>query len=102
VKQPVPSHTMEVVEPEKPQAAEVKIQTPTKQETPYVAQTFDKVDATDTAGVEGEAVKTAEPVQTAAAKKLPTTASPIYGVGLAGLALIAASMLLRRVSAQLS
>lgn len=97
VKQPVPSHTMAVVEPEKPEPAEVKIQTPAKEETPYVAQTFDKVDATDTAGVEGEAVKA--PVQTAA--KLPTTASPIYTIGLLGLLLTAASLLIGRVSAQL-
>jgi len=95
VHQPVPSHTIAVVEPAKVEAAEVKIQTPAKEETPYVAQTFDKVDATDTAGVEGEAVK---PVQTAAAK-LPTTASPIYTIGLLGLLLTAAAMMMRRVSA---
>jgi len=97
VHQPVPSHTMAVVEPAKAEPAEVKIQTPAKEETPYVAQTFDKVDATDTAGVEGEAVK---PVQTAAAApKLPTTASPIYSIGLLGFLLTSAALMLRRVSA---
>src|SRR3954451_11032881 len=90
VKQPVPSYTAPAIEPSKPEPVEVKIQTPQKEETPYVAQTFDKADATDTAGVEGEAVKTAELVQTASAsKKLPTTASPIYTIGLLGFLLIA-------------
>jgi hypothetical protein len=97
-KQPVPSHTMEVVEVAKPEPAEVKIQTPAKEETPYVAQTFEKADATDTAGVEGEAVKAPAPVQTA---KLPTTASPIFTIGLLGFLLTAAALMLQRVSAQL-
>src|SRR3954451_16057392 len=97
VHEPVPSHTIETVEPAKPEPVEVKIQTPAKEETPYVAQTFEKSDAADTAGVEGEAVKA--PVQTAA--KLPTTASPIYTIGLLGLLLTAASLLIGRVSAQL-
>jgi hypothetical protein len=98
VKQPVPSHTIPVVEPEKPEAPEVKIQTPAKEERPYVAQTFDKVDATDTAGVEGEAVRTPAPVETAA-RKLPVTASPIHAMGLLGALLTAAALMLRRVSA---
>src|SRR3954469_16899959 len=42
VNQPVPSHTMAAVEPAKVENVEVHIQTPAKQETPYVAQTFDK------------------------------------------------------------
>src|SRR4051812_20950340 len=84
VQQPVPSHTIETVEPAKSEPVEVKIQTPTKTETAYVAQTFDKVDAADTAGVEGEPVKAAEP--TAA---LPKTASPIHLAGLLGLSLVA-------------
>src|SRR3954471_23374360 len=47
VKQPVPS--VEAAEPAKAEAAEVHIQTPTKQEVAYTPQTFDKVDAADTA-----------------------------------------------------
>jgi hypothetical protein len=100
--QPVPSHTAEVIEPQKPEPVEVKIQTPAKQETAYVAQTFEKVDATDTAGVEGEPVKTPEPVAAAAPpKQLPTTASPLYAVGLLGLTLVAVSLLIRRAYVQL-
>jgi len=101
VNQPVPSHTIAAVEPAKVENVEVHIQTPAKQETPYVAQTFDKVDAADTAGVEGEPVKAAEPVTMAAAPKLPTTASPIDLIGLVGLALVILSMLARHASAQL-
>ena len=93
-KQPVPSHTIAEVET-KPEPVEVHIQTPEKQEEVYVAQTFDKVDAADTAGVEGEAVKPATEA------KLPKTASPIYEFGLLGLILIAFSLLVRRTSEQL-
>jgi hypothetical protein len=98
VKQPVPSHTAEVVEPQKPEPVPVAIQTPAKQETTYVASAFDKVDAADTAGVEGEAVR--EPVA-AAPQKLPTTASSIHLFGLIGLLLLAVSLLFRRMSAPL-
>jgi hypothetical protein len=102
VKQPVPSHTIEVVEPQKAEPVEVRIQTPAKQETTYVAQSFEKHDAADTAGVEGEPVKT-EPATVAAAapRALPKTASPIYMVGLLGLILLALSLLVRRASASL-
>jgi len=95
VKQPVPSHTMADVEPAKVETAEVHIQTPAKEETAYTAQTFDKVDATDTAGVEGEAVKAPE------VAALPKTASPIHLFGLFGLILVILSVLLRRTSSQL-
>jgi len=95
VKQPVPSHTMADVEPAKVETAEVHIQTPAKEETAYTAQTFDKVDATDTAGVEGEAVKAPE------VAALPKTASSIHLFGLFGLILVILSVLLRRTSAQL-
>src|SRR4051794_40203305 len=65
VKQPVPSYTAPSIEPERAEPEEVHIQTPAKQETAYTAQTFEKNDATDTAGVEGEPVKAAEePVAT--------------------------------------
>ena len=97
VNQPVPSHTEEVIEPAKPEPVQVAIQTPQKQETPYVAQTFEKLDATDTAGVEGEAVKPAAEPERA----LPTTASPIYTIGLIGLMLLVVSLVVRRVSSQL-
>lgn len=100
VKQPVPSHTVEVVEVEKIKVVEVPvyIQTPAKQETTYTAQAFEKVDAADTAGEMGEPVKAApEP----APQQVPKTASPIYVVGLLGLMLIAVSLLIRRAVAQL-
>ena len=98
VKQPVPSHEAEVIEPAKPEPVPVKIETPAKQEVAYTPQVFEKEDAADTAGVEGEAVKTAAPE----AAPLPKTASPIYFVGLLGLMLVALSLLVRRLSAQVN
>ncbi|MEO8592626.1 MAG: hypothetical protein ABI759_04820 [Candidatus Solibacter sp.] len=98
VKQPVPSHEVETVEVASTQPVELHIQTPAKVEAPYVAQSFDTVDATDTAGVEGESVK-APATETPA--ELPKTASPIYLVGLLGLALVSASLLVRRVAVKL-
>ena len=62
-----------------------------------MAQTFDKVDAADTAGVEGEPVKAPE----VAEAKLPKTASPIYEIGLLGSMFMGASLLVRRFSQQL-
>src|SRR4051795_11161979 len=97
VHEPVPSHTMEKVEPAKPEPGGVKIPTTAKEEPAYVAQTFDKTDAADTAGVEGEPVKAAAPAEAA----LPKTASSIHFVGLLGLMLVAVSLLVRRLSAQL-
>src|SRR5436305_13481742 len=82
VKQPVPAFTAPAIEVAKPEPPEVKIVTPQKEEQVYVAQNFDKVDAADTAGVEGEPVKAPEVAQAAA--KLPKTASPIYEIGLLG------------------
>jgi hypothetical protein len=79
---------------------ELHIQTPAKEETAYVAQTFDRVDATDTAGVEGESVKAPAPVAEAPAE-LPKTASPIYLVGFLGLILVSLSLLVRRMSLKL-
>ena len=106
VKQPVPSHTVEEVVVEKIKVVEVPvyIQTPAKQETTYTAQAFDKVDAADTAGVEGEPVKeepAAAAPAAAPAAQMPKTASPIYLVGVLGLLLVAVSLLVRRASAQL-
>ena len=99
VKQPVPAFTSPAIEPAKPAAPEVKIETPQKEEQPYVAQTFEKHDAADTAGVEGEPVKAPE-VAEAKAPKLPKTASPIYEIGLFGFMLMGASLLVRRFSQQ--
>jgi len=95
VQQPVPAYTAPVIEPEKP--AEVKVVTPEKKEEVYTAQTFEKVDATDTAGVEGEAVKAPQ----VAEAKLPKTASPVYLIGMLGLMLMGVSLLVRRVSMRL-
>jgi LPXTG-motif cell wall-anchored protein len=102
VKQPVPSHTVEVVEVEKIKVVEVPvyIQTPAKQETTYTAQAFEKHDTADTAGEMGEPVKAAA-APAAAPKELPKTASPVYTLGLLGLMLLAVSLLVRRAAAQL-
>jgi len=101
VNQPVPSHTVEVVTVEKVVQVPVYIQTPAKQEVAYDAKTFDKLDAADTAGEDGEAVKTPAPAAAEPAKPLPKTASPVYSLGLAGLMLLGVSMLVRRAAAQL-
>jgi LPXTG-motif cell wall-anchored protein len=104
VNQPVPSHEVVVVEKTKYVEIPVYIQTPAKQETPYVASTFDKTDATDSAGVDGEAVReapAAAPPAEAPPARLPKTASSFPFIGLMGLMLVAASFLLRRISTQL-
>jgi hypothetical protein len=91
--QPVPSHTLEVVDTTPPADAPVAVQTPAKQEVAYAPSTFDKADATDTAGEDGEAVKAAE-----APKKLPKTASQIYLIGLMGLLLVSMSLITRALT----
>jgi hypothetical protein len=91
--QPVPS-TVEVVERTKYVAVPVYIQTPAKQEIAYAPATFEKHDSTDTAGVDGEAVKAPE----TAAAPLPKTASPVQFVGMMGLLLLAGSLLFRRLA----
>ena len=91
--QPVPSHTLEVVEESRVAQAPVAVQTPAKQEVAYSPTVFN--DATDTAGEDGEAVKAAP------AASLPKTASPIYLMGLMGLILLALSVLARRSAAHL-
>jgi hypothetical protein len=93
--QPVPSHTLEVVEESRVAQAPVAVQTPAKQEVAYSPAVFEKNDATDTAGEDGEAVKAAP------AAPLPKTASPIYLMGLMGLILLALSVLARRSAAHL-
>jgi len=95
VNQPVPSTTV-VVEKTKYVEVPVYIQTPAKQEVAYDASAFEKHDATDTAGDDGEAVKPPAPAKAT----LPKTASSLPLVGLAGLLLLAISMLMRRASAQ--
>jgi len=92
VNQPVPSHeeatvTKEVVE------APIHIATPAKQETAYTAATFEKIDATDTAGVDGDTTPAPAP---AAPATLPKTGSPLPLIGGLGVLLVAGSLLLRR------
>ena len=96
--QPVPSHEAETIEAAKPEPVPVKIETPAKQEVAYTPQVFEKEDAADSAGVEGEPVKAAAPEAT----PLPKTASPVPFVGLLGLMLVALSLIVRRVSAQVN
>ncbi len=100
VNQPVPSHEVQEVQTTKYEEIPVAIQTPAKQETAYAPTTFDKVDATDTAGVDGEAVKET-PAAAPAEPKLPKTASPLPFMGILGILLLAASGLLRRMALQL-
>jgi len=101
VNQPVPSHTVETVVVEKVKVVEVPvyIEKPDKQEVAYAPETFDKLDAADTAGEDGEAVK--QPAAEPAPTKLPKTASPVYLLGLLGITLIGASFLVRAVASQL-
>ena len=99
VHQPVPAHNVEVVEKTKYVEVPVYIETPAKEETSYSAATFDKVDATDTAGVDGDAV--ADSPAPAPAATLPKTASPFPLIGLIGLFLLSLSFLLRRASMQM-
>jgi LPXTG-motif cell wall-anchored protein len=94
--QPVPSHAPEVIEKTKFVAVPVYIQTPAKQEVAYDASAFAKKDATDTAGDDGEAVKAP------AEKALPKTGSSLPFVGMMGMLLVAAGLMFRRASSQLS
>lgn len=96
--EPVPSHNVEVIERTKYVQVPVYIQTPAKQETSYDAGALAKTDTDDAHGVDGEAVR-AESAP--AAEPLPKTASNLQTVGLLGLLLAAAALLVRRVSAQL-
>ena len=115
---PVPSYTppaqptAEPVETTKYVEVPVYIQTPAKTEIVYAPAEAAKTDATDTAGEDGEAVKAAArkadstkadstmPAATKAA--LPRTASSIYTMSLMGMLLLGASLLVRRISTQLS
>jgi hypothetical protein len=115
VNQPVPSYTppaqvsVDTVEQEKANQAEVYLQTPAKQEVPYEASALAKTDAVDTNGEEGQAVRPA-PTTTAQAaapdaptsRPLPRTASPIFAVGGLGTLLVGASLLIRRAASHIS
>jgi hypothetical protein len=103
VNQPVPFHEAPKIEKANVEQIPVQIQTPAKQQVAYAPATFDKVDATDTAGVDGEAVTetaAAKPSPTQPARTLPKTASPIPLIGLFGLSSLVAGLLLRRLSPQ--
>jgi len=93
--QPVPSHTLEVVNTTPPADAPVAVQTPEKKEVAYAPTVFD--DAKDTAGEDGEAVKAAP----AATASLPKTASPIHLIGLLGLLFGGISLFARRLVTRL-
>ena len=95
--QPVPSHNVETVQP-KAVDVPVVVQTPAKQEVAYAPATFEKVDATDTAGTDGEPVKA--PAPAAAPAALPKTASPIHLAGSLGALLLGASLLVRSLSSR--
>jgi len=71
-------------------AVPVQVQTPAKQEVPYVAANLQQTDVADKAGTDGE------PVQ--AATNLPKTASPIYAYAVAGLLLLGLAFVLRRIN----
>jgi hypothetical protein len=93
VNQPVPSHTAANITPTTPvNDVPVAIQTPAKQEVAYAPAAFEKVDATDTAGVDGEAVK----APAADAPAMPKTASQLHLFGMLGLGLLLGSLALRR------
>ena len=94
--QPVPSHTLEVVNTTPPPDAPVAVQTPAKQEIAYAPTVFEKADAADTAGEDGEAVKSAP-----ASASLPKTASPIHLIGLVGFLFVAISLITRRLATRM-
>jgi hypothetical protein len=94
--QPVPSTTVQVTEKVKIVEVPVYIQTPAKQEVPYQVAQVEKHDATDTAGVDGEAVPEEAPAAAAPpAAQLPKTASPIHMIAGLGALLLGVSALTR-------
>jgi len=93
--QPVPAGEVEQPKEVKAiMAVPVAVATEAKKVEQYVASQFEKHDAADTAGVDGEAVKPA-----ATEKKLPKTASPVHELALLGLFLVAGGLFTRRVIA---
>jgi len=92
---PVPTAAAATAPPPQPAAVAsttVVVATPQKTEEQYVAQAFEKADAQDTAGVDGEPVKESGG-ETAAV--LPRTASSIHLAMLLGLALLGLAGLAR-------
>jgi len=114
--QPVATHTSAA--PVTPAAApeakkeEIVVTTPKQETVVYEQKVFEVIDAQDTAGQDGEAVKAPEPAPAAAAaapaapaapaKKLPATNSPIFMIGGLGALLLAGSGLSRYISSRLS
>jgi hypothetical protein len=108
--QPVPSYNPPeqsqpgLVEREKLSDTPVALQTPAREELAYAPQALEKYDAADTNGEDGEpvaAASSAAPSQSAADgadQSLPSTASPIYGYGLAGAILLGGSLVVRRIA----
>ena len=97
INEPVPSHTAEKIDTTvKVAEVPVAVQTPAKQEVAYAPAVFEKADATDTAGVDGEPVREAAP--TAA---MPKTASNLQLFGLLGFGLVMVSLALRRAARSL-
>jgi hypothetical protein len=108
VNQPVPSR---VAEGPITATETVQVQTPQKTEVAYNAKVFEPTDARDSAGVEGEPVQVAAAGGAAAGgagaagaapgagqsarAELPRTASPVYGMGLAGLLLLGVGLAVR-------
>jgi hypothetical protein len=90
--QPVPSYAGTDINKD----TAVQIQTPAKTEVAYSPQAFQDIDAKDTAGADGEAVKSAGTSAGKPAKPLPKTASPLAGYALTGFALLVAAWLFRR------
>jgi hypothetical protein len=100
--QPVPS-TPAPAPAAAPTTTVIVVTTPEKKEEAYQPTVFEKNDAQDTAGVDGEAVK--EPVKVAEApapapKQLPKTSSPLPLVAGLGMLLLAGSGLIRYISSR--
>jgi len=99
IHEPVPSHTAETIDTTvKVDDVPVAIQTPAKQEVAYTPAAFEKADATDSAGADGEAVKEAAPAERAT---MPKTASNLHLFGILGFVLLMASLVLRRAARSL-
>jgi len=100
--EPVPSYSGPIIiEKTKYVEVPVYIETPAKQEVAYDAKAFEKTDATDSAGADGEAVKAPTPAAAPEPAPLPKTASPVPAIGLMGLLLVGASLLVRRITSEL-
>jgi LPXTG-motif cell wall-anchored protein len=96
INQPVPAHNVQVVERTKIVEVPVYIETPAKQEIAYNAAAFEKQDATDTAGEDGEAVRTPTAAAAPAAEQLPKSGSDVQLLAILGLLVLTTGWLLRR------